>query len=535
MANIYNFTDTWNSGVTTYSAIKCTVTDTSSAADSALINMLVGGTSYFRVQKDGEISTQHYFSARQEWAQGTDLDDTDIDGSNILTLGTDGNYFQISGTQQIDAIASITGAGPITLVFTSARTLTHDGTGFILPGGASITTASGDVGVFVHEGSGNWRCISYTDASAAATGTFITAVVDDTTPQLGGELDAQGNNIIDLGDVTFQTGASGGTLRTGTSAADKFILQAYDVDGAAYVDLIEADAGNDPVLQLIADYLRIEDATDTTKQIRFTLDGMSTGTTSIIDVNHTSARTMTWPDVDLTIVGTTTTQTLTNKTLTTPTLTLLSSSGAAPTAQGDIRQDTDDDAIVIGDGAATKKVAFNDETHGKYTVGVSGGGIKPTTTSGCATAAQAETTTNAINYDYLAFDASTEEHAYFWIPTPKSYNASTVTMRAVWTHPSTATNFGVVWGFSILSLADGDAIDTAVGTEVTVTDTGGTTEDFYTSPESGAITPSNTAAKQDWLYVEIARVAANGSDTLAVDAHLIGVELYYSTDASTDD
>lgn len=477
MANIYNFTDTWNSGVTTYSAIKCTVTDTSSAADSALINMLVGGTSYFRLQKDGEISTQHYFSARQEWAQGTDLDDTDIDGSNILTLGTDGNYFQISGTQQIDAIASITGAGPITLVFTSARTLTHNASSFIMLSGASITTAAGDVGVFVHEGSGNWRMIQYSDASASIGATYLSNVVEDTTPQLGGNLDVNSNGITFPGaTVTDITGAD--TLVVSGTAGTSGDLAVWNADG----DLVD---GPTP----------------------------PTGT----------------------IVGTSDSQTLTNKTLTTPTLTLLSSSGAAPTTQGDIRQDTDDDAIVIGDGATTKKVAFNDETHGKYTVGVAGGGIKPTTTSGCASAAQAETTTNAINYDYLAFDASTEEHAYFWIPTPKSYNASTVTMRAVWTHPATATNFGVVWGFSILSLADGDAIDTAVGTEVTVTDTGGTTEDFYTSPESGAITPSNTAAKQDWLYVEIARVAANGSDTLAVDAHLIGVELYYSTDASTDD
>ena len=171
---------------------------------------------------------------------------------------------------------------------------------------------------------------------------------------------------------------------------------------------------------------------------------------------------------------------------------------------------------------------------GKYTVGFGAGGLFPATTNGCAALAQGETTTNKINYKYLAFDASAVEYAWFLFPSPKAYNASTFTMRAVWTHPATATNFGVVWQFEILSLANDDAIDTAVGTAVTVADTGGTTQDFYTADESGAITPSNTAAKQDWMLCRVGRAVANGSDTMAVDAHLIGIEIYYSTNAATD-
>jgi hypothetical protein len=54
---------------------------------------------------------------------------------------------------------------------------------------------------------------------------------------------------------------------------------------------------------------------------------------------------------DVTLTGT---QTLTNKTLTTPTLTLKQGTGPTPTAEGDIQWDTDDDAIVVGDGAAQK-------------------------------------------------------------------------------------------------------------------------------------------------------------------------------------
>lgn len=172
---------------------------------------------------------------------------------------------------------------------------------------------------------------------------------------------------------------------------------------------------------------------------------------------------------------------------------------------------------------------------GKHTIGAPSGALFPATTNGCAALAQAETTTNKINYKYLAFDASAVEYAWFSFPSPKSYNASTVAFRAVWTHPATATNFKVAWQIQLLALADDDAIDTALGTAIQINDTGGTTEDFYTAPESAAVTPGNTAAKQDWMFARIGRVATDATnDTLAVDAHLIGVEVYYYTDAPTD-
>jgi hypothetical protein len=173
-------------------------------------------------------------------------------------------------------------------------------------------------------------------------------------------------------------------------------------------------------------------------------------------------------------------------------------------------------------------------SYGRQTIGIPAGALTPATTSGCAAVATFETATNKINYRYLAFDAASVEYAWAYIPAPKSYNASTLTARFEWTHPATVTNFGVVWQIEILSLADGDAGDTAVGTAVTVTDTGGTTGTFYQSAETGAITPSNTASKQDGFFVRISRLATSGSDTLAVDAYLIGCELYYTNDAGND-
>ena len=59
MANvgIYQLTDTWNSGGTTFNGIKIDVTDTASAAGSKLLDLQVGSVSKFNVGKDGTVVT----------------------------------------------------------------------------------------------------------------------------------------------------------------------------------------------------------------------------------------------------------------------------------------------------------------------------------------------------------------------------------------------------------------------------------------------------------------------------------------------
>lgn len=52
-AFIYNLTDTWNDGSTTFNALKINVTDTASAADSNLFDFQVGGVSVGSLGKDG--------------------------------------------------------------------------------------------------------------------------------------------------------------------------------------------------------------------------------------------------------------------------------------------------------------------------------------------------------------------------------------------------------------------------------------------------------------------------------------------------
>jgi hypothetical protein len=52
---LYNLTDTWNDGGTTFDAIKMDVTNTASAAGSSFLNLLSGGTSVFKVAKQTSV------------------------------------------------------------------------------------------------------------------------------------------------------------------------------------------------------------------------------------------------------------------------------------------------------------------------------------------------------------------------------------------------------------------------------------------------------------------------------------------------
>jgi hypothetical protein len=176
------------------------------------------------------------------------------------------------------------------------------------------------------------------------------------------------------------------------------------------------------------------------------------------------------------------------------------------------------------EGTIVKKV-------GKETIGVPSGAMTPRTTNGAARGTT-ELTTNDVMLYTLDFDTTTEEGAGFWVPMPKSWNESTVTFQAAWTAASGSG--GVAWGLAAYSFSDDDAMDTAVSGQQVVTDTLIAANDLHLTSESSAITIGGTPAEGDWVYFEITREVANGSDTIAVDVKLLGIRLYFTTNASTD-
>lgn len=170
---------------------------------------------------------------------------------------------------------------------------------------------------------------------------------------------------------------------------------------------------------------------------------------------------------------------------------------------------------------------------GKQTLWVPAAAMTPRTTNGPATGT-VEMSTNKNMVKTLDFDSSTQEFAQFDVRMPKSWNEGTVTFVPVWSHPSTTTNFGVVWAVDAVAVSDDDALDVAFGTEQTSTDTGGTTNDLYHGPESAAITIAGSPATADYVMFRVKRNPSNASDTMAVDARLHGITLLYTTDATND-
>ena len=170
---------------------------------------------------------------------------------------------------------------------------------------------------------------------------------------------------------------------------------------------------------------------------------------------------------------------------------------------------------------------------GKQAVWIPASAMAARTSNGMASGT-VETTTNKVMLKTLDADASTQEFAQFAITMPKSWNEGTVSFLAVWSHAATTTNFGVAWSLAGLAVSDDDALDTAFGTAVVVTDTGGTTNDLYRTAESAAVTISGSPAALDTVFFQVARVPADAADTMAVDARLHGIVLFITTDAGND-
>lgn len=170
---------------------------------------------------------------------------------------------------------------------------------------------------------------------------------------------------------------------------------------------------------------------------------------------------------------------------------------------------------------------------GVETIWIPASAMTARTTNGAA-AGTVESTTNKVMLKSLDFDTTTQEFAQFAIRMPKSWNEGTVTASCTWTANSTSTN-SVVWAVQGVALTNDETADTAFGTEQTSTDANTSTAyQIHTSPATSAITIGSSPAAEDWVVFQVKRNVSDGSDTLAVDALLLGVTLYITTDAAND-
>ena len=182
---------------------------------------------------------------------------------------------------------------------------------------------------------------------------------------------------------------------------------------------------------------------------------------------------------------------------------------------------------VLKSGSAAVKVA------GTETIFIPAQAMFGTTTNG-ADAQAVETTATRPEMKVLDFDASTNEYAQFSIAMPKSWNLGTVTYQVFWS-PSNTNTDGCIFALQGLATTEGDTADAVFGTAVEVEDDGiGTVEDVQMSAVSGAVTIAGSPADNDYTFFQLFRNAADGSDDFTGDARVMGIKLFYTTDAAND-
>jgi hypothetical protein len=260
------------------------------------------------------------------------------------------------------------------------------------------------------------------------------------------------------------------------------------------------------------------------------------------------------PNGDVTLTGT---QTLTNKTLTSPAigtsildtngneLALLTATSSAvneitlanaATGNGPIISSTGETNVdlnlnpkgsgVLKSGSSAVKIA------GKETIWVPATAMYPNTTNGCADLEQVELS-NGPELKVLDFDKDSDEFAQFAVAFPKSWNEGTVTFQAFFTATSTDTGT-TAFVLQGVALADNGDLNTAFGTAVgpTAKAHSGTSNDLDVTAESGAVTIAGSPSTDEYVFFQISRDVS--ADDLNADARLLGIKLFFTTDAAND-
>ena len=317
---------------------------------------------------------------------------------------------------------------------------------YVTGSGSSVTWATGDKGTKLIYATAN----DVTNPDIVDTG-FMTSVVDDTSPQLGGNLDTNGSDIVS------------------TSDAD--------------IDIIPNGTGD---VNLGADTVQVGDL-----NANATITTQGTGDLILNTNNGTNAGTLTMEDgVDGNI-------------------------NIAPNGAG----------ILQGGGAAIKIA-------GLETIFVPTAAMFGTDANG-ADSQTVVTTATRPEMKLLDFDPSTIEYAQFSIAMPKSWDEGTITFQAFWSPSNTDTGNAMI-GLQGVSVANDATSDVVFGTAIDVTDAGGgAVEDVMVSPVSSAVTIASAAA-DTYTYFQVHRNATNVSDTFTGDVRLLGIKIFYTTDAAND-
>ncbi len=295
------------------------------------------------------------------------------------------NCLLVLGAATITAFDTAPSGTVKTLLWQGASTLTNNATALILPTGANIVTAIGDVAIFMSLGGGNWQCISYMRQS----GQSLVGAPDATKlPIAGGTMTGAFN---EASPVTL---ASASTVNIGAAAANTI-----NVSGTTAIVAFDSIAAGAIRRVIFAGILTL-----TYNATSMILPGAANITTAAGDVaEFISLGSGNWRCLDYTkaaslYVTLSGTETLTNKTLTNPTVTNYTESGVTNAASAsytvDLTQGTDFDVttnanftLTLPTVAVGKSFTVTVNYGGTHTLSFAGGTIRwasgaaPTATS----------------------------------------------------------------------------------------------------------------------------------------------------------
>lgn len=408
-----------------------------------------------------------------------------------------------------------TGYRKVTVTHVAGTTLPSDNAHI-----AVMFSRTGDSGTGTFPGSATDNAIVRFDGAGGATVQNSTVTVSDAGVVAGAvfgntglavqDTNASHNLVIVPGsDLTANrnlTLTTGDAARTVTISGDATISQDYSTTGNPQfatvtlnntgLHILDTNASHDLIIAPGSDLTADHTLTVTTGDADRTLTISGNATVSQ-DYSSTGSPTFANPVVTTVEVGHATDTTL------------------ARSAAG----------VLTVEGAALLKA-------GKKTIFMPASAMISRTTNGAASGT-AEMATNKNMVKTLDFDTSTQEFAQFSVWFPKSWDLGTVTFQPTFSQLTTAAG-GVVFGLAGVAVSDGDDLDVAFGTAQTSTKTAGTTNKEYQGPESSAITIAGTPAAGDRVMFQVNRTVADGSDTLAQDARLHGIRLFFTTNAATD-
>ena len=131
-----------------------------------------------------------------------------------------------------------------------------------------------------------------------------------------------------------------------------------------------------------------------------------------------------------------------------------------------------------------------------------------------------------------SFDAGTEEAIQYPIPSAPAYTSGNATVK-IFVYADTATTGNMIFGVRFAAITPGDATNTetkswGAQTLSSATAASGTAHGLVTVTVTVASGDLDSLATGDLAFIEIARLGANGSDTMSGDAQVVGFEVTYS-------